>query len=364
MNRAIAWFARNHVAANLLMMLMLIGGFVSLPQIEQRTFPEINVDVIAINVVYLGAAPEEVEQGVCVRIEEEIYGIEGIEEITSSAAEGACGVSAEIMSDYPIDRALSEIKNAVDSITTFPEETEKPIVSQVEVNNTAIAIVVTADADERSLKVYGERIRDSISSLPDVTQVKLNNARDYEISIEVSEETLRRHELTFDEVVAAVRRGSLDRPGGSIKTTGGEILLRTKGQAYVGEEFERIVLRTGPDGTRLLLSDVATVVDGFDTDDLISTFDGRPAVTITAYRVGDQKVLGLVETVRAHLNELAELMPEGISMTVWDDQSEVLKIRLSTKAKQIRIQLFQVVGSWHLHEAASHYWRMLPASCR
>ena len=329
MNRAIAWFARNHVAANLLMMLMLIGGFVSLPQIEQRTFPEINVDVIAINVVYLGAAPEEVEQGVCVRIEEEIYGIEGIEEITSSAAEGACGVSAEIMSDYPIDRALSEIKNAVDSITTFPEETEKPIVSQVEVNNTAIAIVVTADADERSLKVYGERIRDSISSLPDVTQVKLNNARDYEISIEVSEETLRRHELTFDEVVAAVRRGSLDRPGGSIKTTGGEILLRTKGQAYVGEEFERIVLRTGPDGTRLLLSDVATVVDGFDTDDLISTFDGRPAVTITAYRVGDQKVIGLVETVRAHLNELAELMPEGISMTVWEDQSEILKNRLS-----------------------------------
>ncbi len=329
MSRAIAWFARNHVAANLLMMLMLIGGFVSLPQIEQRTFPEIDVDVIAINVVYLGAAPEEVEQGVCVRIEEEIYGIEGIEEITSSAAEGACGVSAEIMSDYPIDRALSEIKNAVDSITTFPEETEKPTVSHVEVNNTAIAVVVTADASERSLKVYGERIRDSISSLPDVTQVKLKNARDYEISIEVSEETLRRHGLTFDEVVAAVRRGSLDRPGGSIKTTGGEILLRTKGQAYVGEEFERIVLRTEPDGTRLLLSDVATVVDGFDTDDLISTFDGTPAVTITAYRVGDQKVIDLVETVRAHLKELAEFMPEGISMTVWDDQSEVLKNRLA-----------------------------------
>ena len=127
MTRAIAWFARNHVAANLLMALMIIGGVVSLPVIQQRAFPEIEVDVIAINVVYLGAAPEEVEQGVCIRIEEEIYGIDGIEEITSSAAEGACGVSAELMTGYPIDRALSEIKNAVDSITTFPEETEKPV---------------------------------------------------------------------------------------------------------------------------------------------------------------------------------------------------------------------------------------------
>lgn len=273
MTRAIAWFARNHVAANLLMLMMIVGGIISLPTIDQRAFPEITVDVIAINVVYLGAAPEEVEQGVCIRIEEEIYGIDGIEEITSSAAEGACGVSAEIMSDYPIDRALSEIKNAVDSITTFPDETEKPIVSHIDVRNTAIEIAVSADASERSLKVYGERIRDSIANLPKVTQVQLKNDRDYEISIEIAESALRRHGLTFDEVVAAVRRGSLDRPGGSIKTSAGEILLRTKGQAYVGPEFEDIVLRTGADGTRLLLSDVATVVDGFDEDDRYSTFD-------------------------------------------------------------------------------------------
>ena len=268
MTRAIAWFARNHVAANLLMLMMIVGGIISLPTIDQRAFPEITVDVIAINVVYLGAAPEEVEQGVCIRIEEEIYGIDGIEEITSSAAEGACGVSAEIMSDYPIDRALSEIKNAVDSITTFPDETEKPIVSHIDLRNTAIEIAVSADASERSLKVYGERIRDSIANLPKVTQVQLKNDRDYEISIEIAESALRRHGLTFDEVVAAVRSGSLDRPGGSIKTSAGEILLRTKGQAYVGPEFEDIVLRTGADGTRLLLSDVATVVDGFDEDDI------------------------------------------------------------------------------------------------
>ncbi len=328
MSRAIAWFARNHVAANLLMALMLIGGLVSLPRIQQKTFPDIDVDVISVAVVYLGAAPEEVEQGVCVRIEEEVNGLNGVEEITSSAAEGACGVSVELMSGYPVDRALAEVKNAVDSITTFPDETEKPIVSHVEIRRTVLQIAISADTSERSLKVFGERIRDSIAGLPNVTQVDLENARDYEISIEVSEDTLRRYGLTFDEVVAAVKRGSLDRPGGSIKTTSGEILLRTKGQAYVGSEFEEIVLRTEPDGTRLLLGEVANVVDAFDEDDRYAVFDGDPAVSVKVYRVGDQKVLELVDAVRAHLVELQRSLPDGLTLTVWENSAKTLRDRL------------------------------------
>ncbi|MAG33246.1 MAG: hypothetical protein CL908_20405 [Deltaproteobacteria bacterium] len=328
MNRAIAWFARNHVAANLLMALMAIGGLVSLPNIQQKTFPDLTVDIIMVAVTYLGAAPEEVEAGVCVRIEEELNGLNGIDEITSSAAEGACGVSAELVSGYPVDRALSEIKNAVDSITTFPIETEKPIVSHAEVRRTVLQIAVAANADERTLKVFGERIRDSISALPGITQVDLENARDYEVSIEVSEETLRRYALTFDEVVEAVRRGSLDRPGGSIKTTGGEILLRTKGQAYTALDFDRIVLRTQADGTRLLLSDIATVVDGFDEDDRFARFDGHPAVSVRVFRVGDQKVLDLVDAVTRHLEELRAMLPEGLSITVWQNSAKTLRDRL------------------------------------
>jgi multidrug efflux pump subunit AcrB len=333
MNGVIAWFARNHVAANLLMALMAIGGLVSLPSIQQKTFPDIDINVISVGVVYLGAAPEEVEQGVCIRIEEEINGINGIKEITSSAAEGACGVSAELMDGYPVDRALSEIKNAVDSITTFPIETEKPIVSHVEIKRTILQIAVSADASEKSLKVYGERIRDSISSLPNVTQVELQNARDYEISIEVAEETLQRFGMTFDEVVAAVRRGSLDRPGGSIKTSGGEILLRTKGQAYTGPEFEQVVLRTEQDGTRLLLSDVATVVDGFDEEDRYAFFDGNPAVSIKVYRVGDQKVLDLVESVLGHVEEMQSRLPEGLTLTTWRNSASQLRDRLNILVK-------------------------------
>ena len=329
MKGLIAWFARNHVAANLLMATMALGGLFALPNLQQKTFPDLDVDVISISVAYLGAAPEEVEQGVCIRIEEEISGITGIEKITSSAAEGACGVSAELQEGYPKDRALSEIKNAVDSISTFPAETEKPIVNAVEVERTVLQIALSADTTERSLKHYGERVRDSILGLPGITRVDLTSTRDYELSIEVPEENLRRYRLTFDEVVSAVRKGSLDRPGGSIKTTAGEILLRTKGQAYVGADFENIVLRTSPDGTRLLLSDVATIVDGFSEDESYATFDGNPAASIRVYRIGNQRVLDLVGTVKTHLGILKERLPEGVELTIWKDSAQTLRDRLN-----------------------------------
>jgi multidrug efflux pump subunit AcrB len=328
MNGPIEWFARNHVAANLLLMVIVVGGVVALPSIQQKIFPDIDIDIISVWVPYLGAAPEEVEEGVCVRIEEEIQGIDGIETITSNALEGACSVMAELLSGYPIDRALSEIKNAVDSISTFPVDTEKPIVSNVQARRNALQIALFGDVAERTLKIYGERMRDEISALPDVTQVELSGARNYEISIEVSEESLRRHGLTLDKVAAAVRRGSLDRPGGSIDTQSGEVLLRTKGQAYTKEEFERIVVITRSDGTRLLLEEVADVIDGFEEDDKYATFDGAPAVLIRVYRIGDQKVLDLVARVKEWVNGASARLPDGLEIAVWRDGSQTLRDRL------------------------------------
>ena len=329
MTSIIAWFARNHIAANLLMALLVFGGLTAMYRVQVKSFPDIDRPIVNVGVTYLGAAPEEVEEGVCIRIEEEIQGITGIEKLTSSAAEGACGVTAELMQGYPVDRALSEIKNAVDSITTFPEETEKPIVNYLSSRRTALQIAVSADTDERSLKVFGERVRDGIAALPEVTQVDLFNARRYEIAIEVSEETLRRYRLSFDEVVRAVRRGSLDRPGGSIKTTAGEVLLRTKGQAYSAAEFEQIVVRTREDGTRLLLGEIANIVDGFEEDERYATFDGNPAVTVKVDRVGDQSVLEVVASTNQYLTQMQERLPEGIDLTVWRDSSQGLRDRLS-----------------------------------
>jgi len=333
MIRAIAWFARNHVAANLLMLLLVLGGLAAVARVQVKSFPDIELPIITIGVPYLGAAPEEVEEGVCIRIEEEIQGITGIEKITSTAAEGACGVTAELIQGYPIDRALSEIKNAVDSITTFPVETEKPIVNYISSRRTALQIAVSGNTDERSLKLFGERIRDGIVAQPEITQVDLLNARRYEVSIEVSEETLRRYGLSFDEVVQAVRRGSLDRPGGSIKTDSGEVLLRTKGQAYTAPEFSRIVVRTREDGTRLLLGDIAEVIDGFEEDERYATFDGNPAVTVKIDRVGDQSVLAVVAAAGRYLTEARSQLPEGLDFTVWRDSSQGLRDRLSLMFK-------------------------------
>jgi len=324
----VAWFARNHVAANLLMVLFVVGGFIALPQIQQKAFPDIDIDVVQIGVAYLGAAPQEVEEGVCIRIEEAIQAIDGIEQISSSATEGACGVSAELISGYPVDRALAEIKNEVDSITTFPEEAEEPVVSHFTIRRNALQLALAGPASERSLKVLGERIRDEITALPEVTQVDVASARSYEISIEVPEESLRRYGITFDDVVAAVRRGSLDRPGGSIRTSGGEILLRTKGQAYTGEEFERLVVLTRDDGTRLLLRDVANVVDGFDEDAVYARFDGEPAVLVRVFRVGDQKVLDLVQRVKDYVADASTHLPAGVSLHVWRDGAQSLRDRL------------------------------------
>ena len=328
MKRAIAWFAKNPVAANLLMFLILVSGIATISSIDQKTFPDLEIDIIQVRVPYLGAAPEEVEEGVCVRIEEAVHAIEGVDRVTSSASEGNCGVSVELVPNYSIDRALSEVKNAVDSISTFPDQTEKPIVSHVEVQRNALKLALSGTADERALRLWAERIRDEIAALPGITQVALVGARNYEISIEVPEESLRRHGLTFDRVAQAVRMSSVDLPGGSIRTEGGEVLLRAKGQAYTGSEFERLVVMTHEDGTRLLLKDVANVVDGFEQDERRAVFDGNRAMMIQIYRVGDQRILELTDTVLAYVADVRARLPDGLRLTVWQNDAVYLQDRL------------------------------------
>ncbi len=328
MKGIIAWFAHNHVAANLMMFGLIVAGLVTLPDIQQKSFPDIDVKVIQVTVPYLGAAPEEVESGVCVRIEEAIQGINGIEFLNSLAAEGACTVSAELITGFDEGRVQSEIKNAVDAIDTFPEETEKATVAQFVLRRMAIQIALSGDVEERALKVYGQRIRDELLSLPEITQVELSNARNYEIAIEVSESALRRHGLGFDQVVDAVRQSSLDLPGGAIKTERGEILLRSKGQSYTGAEFEEIVVLTRTDGTRLRLGDFATVRDGFEDDDRYARFNGERAVLIQVYRIGDQKVLDLVAEVSDYVESTRGWLPDAIHLTVWRDGSRSLRDRL------------------------------------
>ncbi len=330
MNRPIAWFAQNPVAANLLAAMIIAGGLTAVFQLPQKTFPDIDIEMIRITVEYLGAAPEETEEGVCIRIEEEIEGIDGIDKIRSSALEGACAVIVELMSGADESKVLDDVKARVDAIDTFPDETEKPVIAQVTLQRPVADVAISGDVDERTLKALGERVRDEILALPSVTQTALKLVRPFEISIEVSEESLRRHGLRFDDVVQAVRSSSLDLPGGSIKTAGGEILLRTKGQAYRGLEFEDLVVIARQDGTRVPLGQIANVVDGFEDVDLAARFDGQPAAVVQVYRVGDQDVIEISEALKEYVARANQTIPEGIAITIWQDDSIPLRSRRDT----------------------------------
>ncbi len=330
MKPIIAWFGNNHVAANLLMGLIVLAGLVTLPIMPKKTFPDIDVPYISIAVPYLGAAPEEVEEGVCVRIEEELEGVVGVKSIRSNASEGVCSVSVELFEDSDKSKALDEVKNRIDSIDTFPEEIEQPITTLIENINNVLSLTITGPDDERTLKELAQQIRDDIVQLPGITQVEVANVRPYEISIEVSEVSLRRFELTFDEVARAVRTGSLDLPGGTIKTAASEILLRTKGQAYNGYDFENLVLRTRADGTRLYLKDVATVVDAFADTDQILRFNGKPAALIEVKRVGQEDVQQISSAVRHYVDNISHALPQNIEATIWNDDSKQLDDRINT----------------------------------
>ena len=328
MKGAIKWFAENSVAANLLMILVLVAGAVSLMGTKQEVFPEMSLDLITVRVPYLGAAPEEVEEAVCVRIEEAIQGIDGIRQITSTADENIGSVVIKLELGADTSRVLDEVKARVDAIDTFPAETERPIITEVTNRRQVIDLMVWGDVDRKTLKVVADRIRDDLSSLPEISMVEMANVPPYEISIEVSEAVLRRHGLTFDQVANAVRRSSLDLPGGSIKTDGGEILLRAKGQAEIASEFERLVVLTRPDGSDIRLGDVATVVDGFADTDQFTRFDGRAAMGIQVFRTGEQAVLDLVAAVNRYVDKVRPGLPAGIHLDTWQDQSKVLRDRL------------------------------------
>ena len=336
MKSAIAWFANNHIAANLLLVLIVLSGLVAIPNMPQKSFPDIDVPIINVTVAYLGAAPEEVEQGVCIRIEEELEGIDGIEKISSGAYEGACRVTIELFEDADSSLALDEVKSRIDAIITFPVETEKPVISLLSPVRPVMELSITGPDDEKMLKVLGQQVRDEIAALPGVTQVSLQNTRPYEISIEVSEASLQRNGLSFQQVAQIVRARSLDLPGGSIKTEGGEILLRTQGQVYWGTDFEQLVLLTRADGTRVYLSDVATVIDGFEDTDQSLRFDGKPAALVRVSRVGNQDILDITAAVTAYLKAAPARLPEGVKLTVWNDGSQLLRGRLDTLLNSAR----------------------------
>lgn len=331
MKGMISWFANNPVAANLLMLIILSFGLWSAVELlPLEVFPEFERDAVTIELRYRGATPAEVEEAVIIRVEEAIADLQGIEEIVSTASEGSGVIRIDIDKGYDPRELLDDIKNRVDAITTFPDEVERPGFQVVQFRREVISVVVAGALSEQDLRRLGELVRDDLTALPDVSQADLVAVRPYEMSIEVDQQTLEAYSLSFDDIVNAVRRSSIDLPAGAIKTSGGEILLRTRGQAYTAEQFARIPIRTNQDGTRLRLADLAVIHDGFDEEPLFALFNGHPAVLIEVYRTGDQNAIDIGKAVRDYVVEKSGQLPPGISLDYWRDRSRIVKLRLNT----------------------------------
>jgi len=333
----IEWFARNAVAANLLMIILLAGGLYSVFTIKKESQPPIDTNFITVSMPFLGASPEDVEEGILIKIEESIQDIEGIQEIISTGRRGSGTVQIEVSSGYDVPEVMNEIKSRVDAISTFPDNTEKPIISRTRFQQQVNLVSVYGDVDERTLKEYAKQVRNEIVSLPGITRAEILGSRPYEISIEVSEFTLEKYGMTLGEVALAIRRGSLDLPAGSIRADSGDIQLRTKGQAYTGLDFEEILIRTNPDGSRILLKDVADIKDGFEDTGRFSEFNGKQTFTIRVLSVGDQNELEISQTVRDYIAAKQASIPSGVGLTAWADVTYYLKGRLDMMIKNLVI---------------------------
>ncbi len=339
----IAWMARNPVAANLLMFVILVGGVMGLSRVKQEVFPEFDLDMVRVSVVYPGATPDDVEQGIVRAVEEAVRGIDGVKRVNGDAGEGVGTVSVEILLDADPAEVLADVKNAVDRVTVFPLEAEQPQVTLASRRIQVVSLVLAADLELGPLHELAERARSDLLALPDITQVELQGVPPLEISIEVPREQLEALGLTLDEVARIVAAGSQELPGGGVKTASGEVLVRVADRALDAEDFAAIPLRSTADGASLRLGQVATIRDGYAETDQASYYNGQRAVRLVAYRVGSETPGSVSEAVHAYRDRLRAELPEHVQVAIWDDDSEKLTDRISLLLKNGAIGLFLVV---------------------
>ncbi|MED5422922.1 MAG: efflux RND transporter permease subunit, partial [Pseudomonadota bacterium] len=324
----ISWFGHNHVAANILMMLFLVGGIFTLSNMRTETFPSIDPKMVTVRVAYPGATPYEVADGITSRIEEALIGIDGVKRISAVASEGSGSVYVELEDFANPDDVYNEVDTAVNGLSDFPpEEAERPIVTKLKPTPLVMTLAIYGDAKEETIKYWAENIEDELRQLPGVAHTNLRGIRDYEISIEVSEDNLRKYDLSLSEIGNAIKAFSTDIPAGTLEAQQGEILLRVQEQRYSGAEFENIVLKTLPNGSSLRLKDVATVIDGFEDANLISRFNGARAAFIDVSRSETEDTLGVANTVNAYLDTVT--LPAGLNLVLQQDETVVLRDRIN-----------------------------------
>ncbi len=340
----LAWMAQNSIAANLLMVIIIGAGFWTAINIQKEVFPEFQLDIVNVSVVYPGASPAEVEQGILLPVEEAIRGVQGIKEVVSTAREGSGSVSIELVAGTDRMKAFQDIDQAVNRIRTFPDDIEEPEVRLADQQRDVMEIVLYGDVDIWTLRQLAERMRDRLLSQEGLTQVQIGNVPDYVTHVEIPQDRLREYNLTLGEVARIIGQSSLDIPAGAIETQSGEILLRMKERKQWAEEFSNIKIISSDAGASLTLGDIATITDGFEEAGFHSQFNRQPSVEIGIYRVGDQSPLEISSTVQAFLTDLEATLPPGVKYRIdsnrADDYDERLSLLMENGAIALVIVLF------------------------
>jgi len=325
------------------MWIFLASGVIAYFNLHQEEFPNVDMGMIQVSVPYLGATPDESESAICLRLEEALESAENLERMTSTAREGGCDMTLELATGAELNRVLNDVKGKVDAISTFPLETERPIVRAFSATGTVLSLALSGDVSDLTLKRYAEDIRNDILDLEGISTVNIQYIRPLEISIEVSEFTLRQYGLTLDQIARAIDQASLDLPGGTIRTDSGEILLRTKGQVYQGSEYADIVVRSFADGSQLRLGDIADIRDGFQEGYVDARIDGENAAIIEVLRVGDEDIVASARQVRAYFEREVTSLPPNLQLNIINDAAVATQDRIGTVAKNAYTGLLLVL---------------------
>ena len=344
MRGPIAWMARNPIAANLLMLLLLGGGTWSAFSMQKEVFPQFLLDVVEVYVGYPGAAPEEVEQGILRPIEAALRGVEGIREITSSAREGYGSVTVELVAGQPRMKVYQDIEQAVNRIRTFPEQIEQPEVLLRSEQQEVMEVSIYGPVDIWSLRKLAEQLRDQLQAHPEVTQVELGRAPSYVTHIEIPRQQLREYGLTLNDVANIIRSNSQDVAAGSVQTTAGEILLRVEGRKQWAEEFAEIEIVAGREGPVVTLEDIASIRDGFEDFGFHSQFSQTPSVQVEIYRVGSQSPTDVAAAVEQVMADFESVLPPGVKWRIDSNNAEEFRSRLSLVLKNGLMAMFIVLA--------------------
>ena len=346
----IGWMARNPVAANLLMVLLLVGGLATMVVIKQEFFPEYERDMVQITAPYPGATPVDVERGVLLAIEEQVRGLDGVKQVSSVAGEGVGTVVVELQIGMNNNKALQDVKNAVDRITSFPNEIERPTVSLLTRRSKVIDLViygrndsVGAEENEHELRAQAERARARLLQNKSITYAPLSGVRRLETAVEVPQATLRAYGLTLGEIAQKIRSTALELPAGSVKTAGGEVLLRTAERRDLASQFRDIPILIGADGTPVRLGDIATVTDGFADTDESTHYNGQPAAIVQVYRSGDQTPIDVADTVKEFAKDFQAGLPDGFHVATQEDMSEIYRDRINLLLRNALLGLILVL---------------------